>query len=118
MEAMSWFYAFIIRLAMGERWRKATPSDNRLGAGLFFLIAVYFGIGLLATHFSRSFSTFMQKVSPIGLWLSAVAVLSVMVFVLFFWARHVTTRISAVLAVIAWAILLGLVFYLEWLPNI
>jgi hypothetical protein len=114
---MAWFYAFIIRLAMGERWRKATPADNRLGAGLFFLVAVYFGVGLLAARFSRSFSTFMQSASPIGLWLSSVVVLSVGAFVSFFWARHVPTRTSVVLAVIAWATLLCLVFYLEWLPK-
>jgi|SRR6266446_6041250 len=114
---MSWLYLFFARLAMGERWRKATPTDKRYGAGLFFLLAVYFGVAMLAIHFSPSFTTFIESVSAMGLWLAFVAVVSLMVFGSVLWARHVATRVSAILAVIAWAVLLSLVFYFEWLRH-
>ena len=100
---------------MGERWRKATPADKRYGAGVFFLLAVMFIVTELMTHFGHAFTTFMQRVSPIGLWLAFVAVVSLMVFGSLLWARHVAMRVSLILAVVAWAVLLSLVFYFEWL---
>ena len=114
---MSWLYVFISRFAVGQRWRKTRPSETRYGASLFVVIAVYFGIALLAIHLSPSFGAFMQQASPTTLWVAAVTVVSLLSFVSVLWAKRVPTRVSVALAVIAWVVLLSLVYYFEWRPH-
>lgn len=105
----------MFRFARGERWRKATSQEKRSGAGLFLLVAVLFIVTELATHFGRAQLGFVMRATPLQLWLWMTLLIAVMVFGMAFWARHVCARTSSILAVIAWAVLISLVVYFEWL---
>jgi hypothetical protein len=99
-------------------FRKARATGKRYDAAFFFFLAVYFSNFLLAIHLSRSFKAFLDKVGTMGLSLGFVVVGSLIILGSVAWARHVPTRVSIILAVIAWVILLFLVYYFEWLPAL
>jgi len=112
-----WFVIWIVRFARGERWRKATREENRYGAGLFFLVAVYFIVFYLGISKGRYIGAFMDRASPVMLWVGGTAAGSALVFGSVFWARHVPTRVSTVLAIVAWSVLLSMIVCFEWLPR-
>jgi hypothetical protein len=111
-----WLLIWIFRFGRGERFRKATPGERRYFAGYFLLVAMVFIVVELSNHLSHSFTTFIfDNATPLNLWLGFTLLMSVFFFGAVFWARYVSARISSILAVIAWVLLLGMVFYFEWL---
>jgi hypothetical protein len=110
-----WLLMWIFRFGRGERFRKATPEERRYGAGYFLIAAVVFIAFELSDHLGHTHSALYDTTSPWILWLSATAFMTALFFISIFWARLVPARISAILAGIAWAVLLALIFYFEWL---
>jgi small-conductance mechanosensitive channel len=110
-----WLLIWIFRFGRGERFRKATPGERRYGTGLFLIVAVLFIAVELSNHLGHTQSSLYDRTSPLVLWLCATAFMVALVFGSFFWARLVPARISGILAVVAWAVLLSLIFYFEWL---
>ena len=82
--------------------RKPTPEEEQRWAGVFFLVAVYFGLAALciryASHFWDTAGTF-----------ALIVVAAVVVFVFYLgmslWGRHVPAKVSWVLAAVAWPVL-------------
>jgi hypothetical protein len=110
-----WLLIWIFRFGRGERFRKATPGERRYGAGLFLIVAVVFIVVELMNHLGHTHSALYDTTNPWILWLCATAFTTALLFTSFFWARRVSARTSAILAGIAWAVLLALIFYFEWL---
>jgi amino acid transporter len=106
---------WVFRFGRGERFRKATPGERRYFAGYFLLVAVIFIAVELSNHLGHTHSALYDTTNPWILWLCATAFMTGLFFISIFWARRVPARISAILAGIAWAVLLALVVYFEWL---
>lgn len=105
---MGWFYIFL-RLASGERWRKATPAEKRFYAGAFFFVPIPFTLLLLLQHFhSRILNVFDS--GALTLWVAFTLAVSTATLGCIAWGRHVPVRISLILAVIAWFVLFFLLF--------
>ena len=106
---MSWLYLFIARLVGGERWRKATPAERRYFAGVFFFVPVAFMLLLvLQRSHSRILRFFDSGALP--LWIVFTVGISATMFCCIVWSRHVSARTSLVLAILAWFVLLLLLF--------
>jgi len=100
-----WLIVWIVRFARGERWRKATAEDWRIGAPMFFLTPIYMGLGkTLGTRF-------MDTASPTALWLASTTFMIMYLVNVFFWTRFVPAKVSWMLAVIAWAALLDVAWH-------
>lgn len=110
-----WLLVWLFRFARGERWRKSTPGDKRIGAGMFLLVAMVFIAVELTNHFDHDRTGFLDTASPLKLWMAMTAFIIVILLGLLFWVQKVSARLSTILAIIAWAVLLALIAYFEWL---
>jgi hypothetical protein len=105
--------SLIIRLASGERLEKATPSQNRTGAFTFLFVAVGFLTFVLLEKCARDFMDTVTNASALTLWIYMIVAASAIGFAGIYWCRVVSTKVTVLLAVIAWAVLLGLFFWLR-----
>jgi hypothetical protein len=103
-----WLTIWIIRFVSGERFRKATPRDNRFWSGFFFLFPIYFFVMMA---FERPF---LHNASAVTIWLVLTPVCVALVFGSFLWARLVPARISWTLAAVAWPVLLWYLWHHEF----
>ncbi len=84
---------------------------------MFFLVAVFFSVLLLAMRRGDALGAFMSKASPVMLWLAMLPIGAALVFGPVFWGRYVPKRLSVILAILAWAVLLCMVVWFEWLGK-
>src|ERR1035438_6091858 len=60
--SMNPLFIILFRILQGDRLRKPTPEEEQRWAGVFFLVAVYFGLAALciryASHFWDTAGTF------------------------------------------------------------
>ena len=110
---MGWLYLFLARLVTGERWRKARPAEKGFAAAFLLFIPVAFTLVLLLERLhSRIFRLFDS--GALTLWMLFTAGASAATFGCIAWSRYVPIRISIVLAVLAWLVLLFLLFGLGY----
>src|SRR5689334_2967327 len=96
----SWLAILFARLALGERWRRATSVDYRTGFGHFFLLPVLL---ILATTVGRGF---LDRAGAVGIWILMTVVGVIYFFgLILWWAKFVPARVSAILGVMAWVAL-------------
>ena len=117
---MSWLYLYIARFATGERWRKATPAEQRHFAGLFFIIPVCFELFILTMKSDRQMHllSLLDKAGAFMFWLVFTLATSALFFASVFWGRRVPTRVSVILAIIAWLVLIGTLFHYDFLMKL
>ena len=108
-----WFYLFIARLATGERWRRATPAEKSYFAGLFFFIPAGFTL-LLVLERCHSRILRLFDSGALTLWVAGTVGVATAFFGCVAWSKHVPIRISMVLAIITWFVLLFLLFGLGY----
>ena len=92
--------------------RKATADENRMGALFFFLAALGFILFLVTAKYARGWLDRVDRASPVALWICAAIALSAAVFGAVYWCRVVSTKLTVILAVVAWVILFWMLFYL------
>jgi hypothetical protein len=105
-------FSGIARLARGERMRKATTDENRLGAFAFFLTAFGFILFLVIAKYAKGWMDRFNQASPVTLWIFATIALTAAVFGSIYWCRVVSSKVTVILAVVAWMILFWMLFYL------
>lgn len=103
--------SLLIRIACGERLEKATPEQRRGGAVVLLIVPSMFVTLLLCEKYNIAF---LHSPSSLTLWLGAVAVLSALCFAGLYWARHVSPKLTIILAVVAWTVLLWMLFGLGY----
>jgi len=98
----------------GDRLRKATPAENGYFAGLFFFIPVGFTLLLVLQRTHSRIFQLLDICSGVTLWIACTVGLSAVFFGCIAWSRHVSVKVSLVLAIVAWLILLFLLFGLGY----
>ncbi len=93
-----WLLLWIARFAAGERWRKATSADYRLGFGGLFLGGVFMIVGV------KLGKRFLGQASAVTLWFCFTAAVSVLIFGTIAWSRRVPAAVSLALSVISWGV--------------
>src|SRR5215813_13638812 len=107
---MGWLNLFLARLAMGERWRKSTTEEKRYGAALFFFVPVGFSLLLILMRSGSRVLRLMDTSRALALWIDCTAAVTAAVFGCHTWGKHVSVRTSMALAIIAWLVLLWILF--------
>ena len=110
---MGWLYLFFIRLALGERWRKATACDKQLGAVMLFFIAAFFTIFALMEHSSHLLRLY-ENAGALVLWIVWMVLVPAGVFGCFVWIKYVPAKVTVALAILTWGVLLFLLFGLGY----
>lgn len=87
----------LVRLASGERLRKATPEEMRYYGAFFLLIPVCGGL------FMALGTSMLDKAGILVIWLWFTALGGSLVFGTFFLARYVQAKISWTVGAILWA---------------
>jgi hypothetical protein len=95
----SWLAIMFGRLALGERFRKATSADYRIAFGHFFFLPVVMSLG--STAFFRHF---FDQAGVVAIW-SVLTVAGVVYLfgLILLWAKFIPASVSFALAVVAWA---------------
>jgi hypothetical protein len=93
-----WLIIWIARIASGERLEKATREDYRDGAAWLVLIPVCFALLMGPCRPLMNGSAFI-------IWLFFAAMGAVLLVGSIFWARLVPVKLSWILAVIEWPLL-------------
>lgn len=89
----------LMRIAGGERLRKAQPEDYRLWFGLLALMPIFLGFFMALPLGRRIF----DEGSSAFIWLYVTATGACLFVALSFWRKWVPAGISFLVAVIAWS---------------
>jgi hypothetical protein len=93
-----WLAIIFVRLALGERLRKATSADYRVAFGHFFFLPV---LMILGTTLGRSF---FDRAGAVTIWIVGTVVGVVYLFgLILLWAKFVPAPVLLIVGVIAWA---------------
>jgi len=101
---MPWLSLFILRLLMGERFRKATPSELRWYSAWFAFLPIWLALSVEIGH------SYLDRAGPIGIWLYAMSIIVVGFLWLAAWAKFVSSTVSWWIGGIVWVIALRLAF--------
>jgi hypothetical protein len=99
---MNSLFILLLRILQGERLRKPTPEQERRWAGLFFLMAMYFGLVALSIRYGEHY---WDTASAFTLTVVAAVIVSVGWFLIGIWGRYVAAKVSWVLGAVAWLLL-------------
>jgi hypothetical protein len=99
---MPWLGLFIMRLLMGERFRKATPTELRWYSGGFAFMPIW---GALFFYFGHSY---LDRASPGGIFGIMMAFIIGGLLWLAGWARFVSSNVSWWLGGVIWLVTLYL----------
>jgi hypothetical protein len=93
---MQWLSTFILRLLMGERYRKATQAELRKYGAFFAFLPVW---GFLFRYFGHDL---LRHTDAAGIW--CYAMMTIVGFVLWIavWARYVPAIVSWILGAAIW----------------
>jgi hypothetical protein len=97
---MLWIW--FLRLLSGERFRKATPAEQRFFSAYFLFIPIFGGL------FVKVGIAFMKTTGFVSNWLFATALGVVLIFGSYYWGKFMPAKISWILGGIIWAIVIGL----------
>ena len=99
-----WLIMWIARFASGERFRKATPRELRLGSAMFAFAPIFIFIFGYLGH------SFLDRLSAVGIWFYIMGSLLVAGLCLSGWVKLVPAVVSWIIAAIAWITALCLAF--------
>ena len=99
---MHWLVSFVLRLLMGERFRKATPAELRWYSAFFAFMPIG---GTLFVYLGHSY---LDQAGAVGIWFYAMGCILVALLWLALWTRFVSANISWWIGGIVWAITLWL----------
>jgi len=91
---------------------RATSEENNRGVFVFLIVPIGFVLLLLTEKYGRTFMHRINTASSTVLWLFSTLVVSVIVLISLLWWKIASTKTTVILAVIAWTILLWMLFYL------
>jgi hypothetical protein len=97
-----WIFLLLFRVASGDHYRKATPTERRWYGSvfLFFPIFIFSGAG-----FGYSI---LDKAGPLGIWGFMMGCALVFAALLFVWTRYIPAIVSAILGAVAWGVTIWL----------
>ena len=95
---MPWLLTFLFRVASGECFRRATPTERRWYGGFFFFIPIFLFFMVRIGH------SFLQTAGPVGIWCYMMAGLLILGALLLAWSRYVPAVVSVVLGVVVWGV--------------
>ena len=101
---MPWLGLFILRLLMGERFRKATPKELRWYSGAFAFLPIWMALFVRIGH------SYLDRAGAIGIWLYGMSFILGGLFWLAVWARFVAADVSWWVGGVVWVIALCLAF--------
>jgi hypothetical protein len=101
---MPWLSLFILRLLMGERFRKATPTELRWYSGGFAFLPVWMALFVYLGH------SYLNHASAIGIFGYMMVCLLVGFLWLAAWARFIPSDVSWWVGGVVWVIALWLAF--------
>ena len=101
---MPWLGLFIIRLLMGERFRKATPTELRWYSGGFAFLPIWMVLFVRLGH------SYLDHASAIGIWLYGIGFIFGGFLWLAAWARFIPSDVSWWVGGVIWVIALWLAF--------
>ena len=101
---MPWLISILIRLASGESFRKATPTELRWWSAGFAFFPVF------TVLIGRLGNAYLNNASGVVIWLFLMGTLLTAALWLALWTRFVPARFSWVLSAVVWgvAVWLGL----------
>ena len=101
---MPWLSLFILRLLMGERFRKATPTELRWYSGSFALLPIWMAV------FVRFGHSYLNHASAVGIWLLGMGFILGGFLWLAVWAKVIPSNVSWWVGGVVWIIALWLAF--------
>jgi hypothetical protein len=101
---MPWLSLFILRLLMGERFRKATPTELRWYSGGFASLPIW------TVLFVRLGHSYLEHAGAIGIFGYMMVCLLVGFAWLAAWARFIPSDVSWWIGGVIWVITLWLAF--------
>jgi hypothetical protein len=101
---MPWLSLFILRLLMGERFRKATPTELRWYSGGFASLPIWMALFVRLGH------SYLEHAGAIGIFGYMMVCLLVGFVWLAAWARFVPSDVSWWIGGVVWVITLWLAF--------
>jgi hypothetical protein len=101
---MPWLSLFVLRLLMGERFRKATPAELRFYSGFFAFTPIWL---LLFAYFLHSY---LDHAGAVGIFGYLMLFLIGFCLWLAMWAKFVSSNVSWWLGGFVWAVTLWLAF--------
>jgi len=101
---MPWLALFILRLMMGERFRKATPTELRWYSGGFAFLPIWMA---LFVHLGHSY---LEHAGGIGIFGYMMAFILGAFLLLAVWARFIPSDVSWWVGGVIWVIALWLAF--------
>jgi hypothetical protein len=99
------FMLWLIRFLCGERFRKATREENRIGSALFVLLPIFMVAGIEVNS-----DAFFNHAGGVVLWVCAVVGMVLLLSVAVFWARYIPARFSYLVAAVLWP----MAFWMGW----
>ena len=100
----NWIISLLLRIASGERFRKATPTELRWFSGAFAFIPIWGALFIYVGH------SYLDRASGVGIWFFMMACLLVAGLTLAVWTKFVPAAVSWVFGAIIWAVTLWLAF--------
>jgi hypothetical protein len=101
---MPWLSLFILRLLMGERFRKATPTELRWYSGGFAFVPIWMALFVYIGH------SYLHRAGPIGIWLFGMGFILGGFLWLAAWVRFVSSDVSWWVGGFVWVVALWLAF--------
>lgn len=99
---MPWLGLFILRLLMGERFRKATPTELRWAGGAFLFIPIWGAFFVYIGH------SCLDRVGATGIWLYMMVFILGGIALVAGRARFVSANVSWWIGGVVWVITLFL----------
>lgn len=87
----------LIRMLSGERFRKAKPVERQWGGGFLVFLPIFM------FSFLHLGDSFLERASPVGVWLFAMSCMLVLGMCLFLWVQYIPAKPAIILGVIIWA---------------
>ncbi len=88
--------SLLMRILLGERYRKATPRELRWYGGFFLFLPIWMA---LFVHFGGSF---LDRAGAVGVWFYGMGWILIAGLVLAVWAKFVPALVSWILGAIVW----------------
>jgi hypothetical protein len=96
---MIWLW--LIRFLRGERFRKATNEESRIGSALFVSVPLFIvGGAQVESHFG----SFFGQASGVVLWVCAMVAMVFLLLVVLLLAKYVPARFSYLAGAVIWPI--------------
>jgi hypothetical protein len=99
-----WIFIWIARWASGERFRKATPAEQRWYSAFFLFVPIYM------FSFARLGHSYLERAGIVGIWFYMMGCLAVLGLCTFLWARYIPALVSVIVGIVVWGVTVWLSF--------